>query len=118
MHSMPTCHEVKAARSRQDASRVRTGAVWQQQNRFRRGWLMRPQQCGRHLRGNLEGVPPGEIRGLWIAQTSNRRPRAGVPETCTAIGVKPWFVPDEVRLCIPDVLWSIGAGKAAAALLS
>ena len=74
MLSIPTCHEVKAARSRQDASQVRTGAVWQQQNRFQRGWLMRPQQCGRHLRGNLEGVPPGEIRGLWIAQASNRWP--------------------------------------------
>jgi hypothetical protein len=79
---------------------------------------MRPQQCGRHWRGNLEGVPPGEIWGLWIAQASNRRPRAGVVEICTAIGVKPWFVPDEVRLCIPDVLWSIGAGKAMATLLS
>jgi hypothetical protein len=23
---------------------------------------------------------------------------------CTAIGVEPWFVPDDVRLYIPDVL--------------
>jgi hypothetical protein len=66
---------------------------------------MRPQQCGRHPRGNLDGAPPGEIWGLWIAQPSNRWLNKGsVAETCTAIGVKPWFVPDEVRLYIPDVL--------------
>jgi hypothetical protein len=39
-------------------------------------------------------------------------------EICTAIGAKPRFVPDEVRLYIPDVLWSIDAGKTTATLLS
>jgi hypothetical protein len=34
---------------------------------------MRPQQCGRHLRGSLDGAPPGEIRGLRIAQACGIR---------------------------------------------
>jgi hypothetical protein len=77
----------------------RTGAIWQQWNRFCRARLMRPQRCGRRSRGNLDGAALGETRGLWIAQGSNCAARPCVAEIPTATGVEPWIVPDEV---LPD----------------
>lgn len=64
MRSMPTCHEAKAGRRARRASWVSTGAVWQQQNRFRRGRLMRPAAMRQAPEGSLEGVPLGKI---WMA---------------------------------------------------